>query len=93
MTSRYESSAPLTYVSAGGASVTYLAPRILPATSPGSATTAVRSEEVHRLDVIANRTLRAPLLAWRIADANLTLDPFDLCATPGQVIVLPPATI
>jgi nucleoid-associated protein YgaU len=41
-----------------------------------------------RLDLIAARTLGDPLLFWRIADANLALDPFDL-VEPGRALTVP----
>ena len=42
-----------------------------------------------RLDLIASRYLGDPLAAWRIADANAALDPQDLTAHPGAVVVVP----
>jgi hypothetical protein len=89
--SRYAGCAPLTRTDASGRLVRYLAPRILPqgAAVAGGGRTQVRPGEVHRLDLIANRTLRAPQLSWRIADANDAMDPFELCDHAGQAIDLP----
>jgi hypothetical protein len=44
-----------------------------------------------RLDLIAASHLGDPLAAWRIADANLALDPFQLTApdAEGDVLVVP----
>jgi hypothetical protein len=88
MAGRYDSAVPLTF-QANGAIVTYLTPRILPMAEPTPSSTAVRPGEVHRLDLIANRVLGDPMLAWRVADANNAMDPFDLCAAPGAVLAVP----
>jgi hypothetical protein len=44
-----------------------------------------------RLDLVAASHLGDPLAAWRIADANLALDPFQLTASDaeGDVLVVP----
>ena len=44
-----------------------------------------------RLDLVAASQLGDPLAAWRIADANLALDPFQLTAqdAEGDVLVVP----
>lgn len=42
-----------------------------------------------RLDLLAERYYGDPLLAWRIADANVALDPAELVATPGRVLRIP----
>ena len=88
MAGRYDSATKLSY-QANGVSVNYLAPRILPMAAPTTAVTQVRPEEAYRLDLIAFRTLGNARLAWRVADANNAMDPFDLCAVPGAVLALP----
>jgi hypothetical protein len=91
MAGRYQASKQLTYTSPDGVTVTYLAPRILPAGSSaaGPAQTAVAAGEVSRLDLVAYRTLGAALQAWQLADANDAMDPFELVASPGQTMALP----
>lgn len=44
-----------------------------------------------RLDLLAARHLGDPAAAWRIADANLALDPDDLVGpdAEGRVVVIP----
>jgi hypothetical protein len=44
-----------------------------------------------RLDLLAARYLGDPAAAWRIADANLALDPDDLVGpeAEGSVVVIP----
>jgi hypothetical protein len=90
-TSRYASSPVLVYRAGDGQTVKYLAPRILPFgwTVASAYTTAVQLTEVNRLDRVATRTLRNPLLAWRICDANDAMDPFALCQQPGELLQLP----
>lgn len=92
-TSRYQSSPILNYISPNGKPVRYRAPRTLPPIPDGAPTTTVRDDEVNRLDLIAARTVGNPLLAWRIADVNLALDQFELCAAPGRALAIPPAVI
>jgi hypothetical protein len=96
MSGRYLGAKQYTYVTPSGARVRYLAPRILPAgasIASGAATT-VEPGERHRLDLVAYRTLGNPELAYRIADANDAMDPFDLCDRPGErVLELPRSTL
>lgn len=89
VTGRYTASKTETYVSPNGVAVTYLQPRMVPSAPRATATTNVAQGEIHRLDLIAHRTLGNPLLAWRIADANGAMDPFELCGTPGATIDVP----
>lgn len=42
-----------------------------------------------RPDLLAAQYLGEPLLYWRIADANVVIDPGELVATPGQRIAIP----
>jgi hypothetical protein len=71
--------------------VAYLLPRV-----PGdpAATVTMAWHRVvpdDRLDLLATRYLGDPTVAWRIADANLALDPDDL-VTPdaeGRILVIP----
>jgi hypothetical protein len=49
----------------------------------------VQASEVDRLDLVAFRALRDPLQAWRIADANLAMDPLGLCRRAGDPLRLP----
>lgn len=91
MAGRYQASKQLTYTAPGGVTVTYMAPRILPAGSSvaGPAQAAVAASEVGRLDLVAYRTLGAAPQAWQLADANDAMDPFELVASSGQAMALP----
>lgn len=92
---RYASCTELARRDASGRLVRYLAPRILPqgSTVSSPASTQVQAAERHRLDLVAARTLRAPQQAWRIADANDAMDPFELCQRIGTVLDLPSSTL
>jgi hypothetical protein len=96
MSGRYGDAERRVYVSPRGIRTVWLAPRILPqptAGGPGqppAITTTVADQERDRLDNIAFRTLRDPLQAWRISDANSAMDPFALCAKTGTVLIVPP---
>jgi hypothetical protein len=45
--------------------------------------------EGDRLDLLAARFYRDPLLFWHIADASDHLDPFDI-VVPGKPVSIPP---
>ncbi len=89
--SRYAHSEQLRRPDASGRPVRYLAARILPLgeTVAGSTGTLVKATEVNRLDLVAYRALRDPEQAWRIADANDAMDPFELTTTPGVSLKVP----
>lgn len=42
-----------------------------------------------RPDLLAARYLGDPTAWWRLADGNRVLDPADLTATPGDLVVIP----
>ena len=64
-----------------------LQPRLLPPLATGGRQHRVVSGE--RLDLIAWRYYRDPLLAYLIADANGCAHPDDLLV-PGRVLFIPP---
>jgi hypothetical protein len=45
-----------------------------------------------RPDLLAARTLGDAALYWRIADANVVTDPFELTDTPGARVAIPTPT-
>lgn len=69
--------------------VRYLRRRRPPATPSVPPLARHRVGDDDRLDLIASRYLGEPLAAWRIADANAALDPQELTAHPGDVVVVP----
>jgi hypothetical protein len=89
--SRYADLAQLTYITPQGVEVVYSARRFLPPAwrVRAQGTTAVASGEQGRLDLVAWRTLRDPLLFWQIADANNAMSPFALVAEVGTTLRVP----
>lgn len=73
----------------GERAVRYLRRRRAPAAPTVPPLAHHRVGDDDRLDLIAARYLGDPLAAWRIADANTALDPQELTATPGDVVVVP----
>jgi hypothetical protein len=88
--SRYHGFSVLQYAALGGATVPYLARRIIP--QPGAPTYATINQytvqQNDRLDLIAAKYLGDPLMAWLICDANGAMNPDDLVASPGRVLAI-----
>jgi nucleoid-associated protein YgaU len=87
--SRYYGARVLQYQPASGATVMYLARRIIPQASTYTALRGYVVAEGDRLDNLAAKFLGDPLLYWMICDANGTRDPDELTAQPGRTIVIP----
>lgn len=85
---RYAATGNLRCVTDDGVEVLYKKRRFLPRVDPDAAHTTIVPRDGDRLDLVAARALGDPLLFWRIADANLALDPFDLIE-PGRTLVVP----
>lgn len=83
-TSRYYTLDTAIFVRPDGREVPYTRRRLLPAPDRLTALTEVVVAQGDRLDLIAARTLGVSEAFWRLADANATLSPFDLAATPGR---------
>lgn len=86
--SRYYGSGTLTYISADGQSITYLARRIVPQPGPPNFATIAQHtvQQGDRLDLIAAKYLGDPLVFWLICDANGAVEPDKLVETPGTVL-------
>jgi len=86
--SRYYGSATLTYTTAAGQSVSYLARRFVPQPgAPNFATVAQHTvQQGDRLDLIAAKYLGDPLMFWLLCDANGAIRPGALVETPGTVL-------
>ena len=86
--SRYYGSSTLQYTAPNGQTITYLARRFVP--QPGAPNFATVATHViqggDRLDLLAAKYLGDPLMFWLICDANGTLCPEQLVATPGTTI-------
>lgn len=86
---RYDRLAILSHRLPCGGLVLYRERRFLPAAAavpPDGRVAAVRHGD--RLDTFTARTIGDPLQFWRIADANLAMDPLHL-AEPGALLLLP----
>lgn len=85
-TSRYASTALVTWTHPSGERYELRALREIPTRTSVFAATPSATD---RLDLLAARFYRDPLLFWRIADAADHLDPFDIVA-PGEPVAIPP---
>lgn len=90
--SRYHTTPLITTLDQAGNPVRYLARRFLPDPDALVQVGEHKVEPTDRLDHVAATALSDPELSWRICDANLCLDPDELCARPGRTlrITLPP---
>ncbi len=88
-TSRYYGAAINQYTQSNGTVVAYLARRIIPQPEIYSSLQNYVIVERDRLDNLAFRFLRDPLLFWMICDANGTVDPDDLVSQVGRTILVP----
>jgi hypothetical protein len=88
-TSRYARLAVLTFTTPALTPIAYVSRRFLPRpeTLPLLGETAARSDD--RPDLIAARTLGDPTAFWRVADANLVMDPAEMVESPGRVLRIP----
>lgn len=86
--SRNYGSATLTYVTPGGESITYLAPRFVPQPGPPNFSTIAKHvvKQGDRLDLLAAKYLGDPLLFWLICDANGAVRPDALVETLGNIV-------
>ena len=83
-TSRYYSIPTAVFTAADGTEIPYLTRRFLPDPAGLTAIDSYRVKTGDRVDVLAYRFLGDPGQWWQLADANPTLDPRELTATPGE---------
>jgi len=84
--SRYEQVPDAQMTIPGGRAVSYKRIRFIPGTAAAGEHTVTQGE---RLDLIAQQYLRNPECFWRVCDANLSMLPDELDATPGRTILIP----
>lgn len=84
--SRYTTTALVSWTHPSGEVFELRALREIPDRTSVFAATPVAGD---RLDLLAARFYRDPLLFWRIADAADHLDPFDI-VVPGEPVAIPP---
>lgn len=87
--SRYAGVATLTRAAPDGTETPYLARRFVPGPELHAATAVHRVTGYDRADTIAAAALGHPLLAWRLADANLVLHPGELVRDVGRALAIP----
>jgi hypothetical protein len=90
--SRYYHLPVLTHTAAGSGaeprSIRYASRRFLPDPATGTSLTEYSVVQGDRLDNLAARALGDPLLFWRIADANVRLEPETLCDEPRSRVLI-----
>lgn len=88
-TSRYAKLPVLTWTAPDGTPIAYVSRRFLPRPETLSqlGETAARSDD--RPDLITSRTLGDPTTFWRVADANVVMDPGELVEVTGRVLRIP----
>ena len=92
-TSRYATIETATLALNDGDTVTYVRRRLLPPLDTLQTVAEVTVNDPDRLDLITVRTVGAPEQFWRIADANVAMNPFDLTAIPGERVRIPAPSI
>ena len=92
-TSRYATIETATLAGNDGGTVTYVRRRLLPPLDTLQTIAEVTVNDPDRLDLITVRTVGAPEQFWRIADANVAMNPFDLTAIPGERVRIPAPSI
>lgn len=84
--SRYNGLATLKLTRSNGHEIAYVARRFIP---PPESLALAREHAVvqgERLDLLAARYLGDPEQWWKLADANVTLQPEELTDTPGRTL-------
>jgi hypothetical protein len=86
--SRYYGFSTLSYTTADGRSVTYLARRFVPQPGASNFSTIAQHtvQQGDRLDLLAAKYLGDPLLYWLLCDANGAIRPNKLVETPGTIL-------
>lgn len=91
--SRYAKLPNRLYTGADGTQTVYKARRLLPQPLrvPARGSTEVKAGD--RPDLVAARALGQSELFWRLADANGSVDAFELTAVPGRRLRVPAAEV
>ena len=87
--SRYYGFAVRYFTRPDGVQVAYLERRIIPQPDIYTSLQNYVVVDGDRLDNLASKYLRDPLLFWMIADANAATDPEDLTSQIGRTIQIP----
>ena len=86
--SRYYGSSTLSYRTADGQCISYLARRFVPQPGAANFSTLARHtvQQGDRLDLLAAQYLGDPLLFWLLCDANGAIWPNKLVGSPGAIL-------
>ena len=88
-TSRYYNIDTVVVTAAEGRVIAYKRRRFLPQIETLPILAEVTITQGDRLDVITARTLGDAEQFWRVCDANLSFDPFDLTLDLGSTLRIP----
>jgi hypothetical protein len=86
--SRYYTIETATHVAEDGGEVAYKRRRFLPRADELTVVAEITLTQGDRLDLLAARLLGDPEQSWRICDANAFLNPLELAAEPGRVVLV-----
>ena len=86
--SRYAGLETATHVAPDGREIVYCTRRFLPRASELTPVARTVVSEGERLDQIAARSLGDPLQYALVCDANEAMNPTELVAAPGRVLLL-----
>lgn len=87
--SRYFNLETVIFPTADGRELRYVKRRVLPFAADMPLLTEVTVTDGDRPDLVSARTLGNPEQFWRIADANDSMNPFDLTIEPGALVRVP----
>ncbi|HEX2049883.1 MAG TPA: hypothetical protein VHJ34_04525 [Actinomycetota bacterium] len=87
--SRYYGVETATVTAPDGRLLTYVRRRRPPASGELRVLTEISVAQGDRLDLVTARTLGDPEQFWRVCDANDALDPAELTAEVGRVVLIP----
>src|SRR5205823_69810 len=87
--SRYAGVGTLELRTRDGSHVTYLARRWVPGPRPGQLLRDAQMRVGERIDAFSARTLSDPLQFWRVCDASLVMDPFEVAEEVGPRLSIP----
>jgi nucleoid-associated protein YgaU len=90
--SRYSAVGTAIWTSPTGESVLFRQRRFLPQAGTLPVLTEVTVQHGQRLDQIAAAKLGNALQWWRIADANVAMEPYALTSRAGVVLIVPVPT-
>jgi hypothetical protein len=88
-TSRYYALETAAFTAPDGRVIAYKRRRLLPPGEKMPLLVEITVTQGDRLDLITARTLGDPEQFWRVCDANNAMNPFELVAEPGRMLIVP----